>query len=101
MLLLPSLNELFGAVEKERLARQNHPPGVIFAMLGITSLASAFFGGYGLAAAPTRPWMYMIGVAAAFSMTALVILDLEFPRLGLVRVDAMDAALVELREAMA
>ena len=100
MLLLPSLNQLFDAVERERLARQIHPPGVVFAMLGITALASAFVGGYGLAGTPTRPWMYMIGVAAAFSTTVLVILDLEFPRLGRVRVDAMDAALVELRETM-
>jgi hypothetical protein len=100
MLLLPALNDLFGAVEKERLARRIHPPRVIYAMLGVTALASAFFGGYALAGTPTRPWMYMIGVAAAFSMAGFVILDLEFPRLGLVRVDDMDGALVELRAAM-
>jgi hypothetical protein len=100
MLLLPALNDLFGAVEKERLARRIHPPGLIFAMLGITALASAFFGGYGIANGPTRPWMYMLGVAAAFSIAGLVILELEFPRLGLVRVDDMDAALVELRATM-
>jgi hypothetical protein len=29
-----------------------------------------------------------------------VIIDLEFPRLGLIRVDGADIALVELRESM-
>src|SRR5213075_2265812 len=33
MLLLPALNDMFGAVEKERMARRMHPPSVIFVML--------------------------------------------------------------------
>jgi len=33
-------------------------------------------------------------------MTTYVIIDLEFPRLGLVRVDSADRLLVELRASM-
>ena len=32
--------------------------------------------------------------------TVYVILDLEFPRLGLIRIDATDRVLIELRESM-
>jgi len=32
------------------------------------------------------------------AMTMYVILDLEYPRLGLIRVDASDQAMVELRQ---
>src|SRR5207237_339934 len=100
MLLLPALNDLFGAVERERAARRIHPPVLIFAMLGVAALASALFAGYGLASGATRPLLYMIGIAAAISIATYVILELEYPRLGLVRVNAMDRALTELRATM-
>jgi hypothetical protein len=100
MLLLPALNELFGAVEQERMARRIHPPRVIFAMLGIAALAAALFAGYGMASGKARNWMYIIGVAATVSVAVYVILELEYPRLGLFRVNEMDQALIELRETM-
>jgi hypothetical protein len=100
VLLIPSTNEMFGAVEKERLARRIHPHMAIFAMLGVAAISASLFGGYGLAASSTRNWMYMIGVAATISTAVYVIVDLEFPRRGLIRVDSMDEALVELRETM-
>lgn len=100
LLVLPALNDAFGAVERERLARRIHPPAIIFAMLGISALAAALFAGYGLANGRSRNWMYYLGIAATVSVAAYVVLELEYPRLGLVRVDSMDQALVELRSTM-
>lgn len=100
MLLLPALNEMFGMVEKERMARRMHPPALIWAMLGITALAAALFAGYGIATGPRRNWIYIIGVAASVSIATYVIIELEYPRLGLSRVTAIDRALVELRQSM-
>lgn len=42
----------------------------------------------------------MIGFAVALAVAVYVILDLEFPRLGLIRVDEFDLALEELRQTM-
>ena len=92
MLLLPALNEMFGAVERERLARRTHPPGVIYVMLGVAALAASLFGGYAMSANPKRNWMYIVGVAMTVSVTAYVILELETPRLGSIQVDAKDLA---------
>jgi hypothetical protein len=100
MLLLPALNEMFEAVNRERLARRMHPPGVIWIMLGVAALAASLFAGYSMATGATRNWLYTIGIAATISVVTFVIIDLEYPRLGLVRVDAMDRALVEVRAAM-
>ena len=44
--------------------------------------------------------MYVLGMAGAVALAIFVILDLEFPRAGLIRVDVMDQALVELRARM-
>jgi hypothetical protein len=100
MLLLPALNDMFGVAEEERLARRIHPPGVIFAMLGISALAVALFAGYGIASKSARNRVFTIGVAASIAMALYVIIELEYPRLGLVRVDDMDRALAQLRATM-
>jgi hypothetical protein len=100
MLLLPSLNDMFGAVDEERLARRIHPPLMIWVMLAIAEIAGAIFLGYGMAAAPTRSWVHVIGVSATIALATYVIIELEYPRLGVVRIDAMDRALAELRATM-
>jgi hypothetical protein len=100
MLLLPSLNEMFGAVEQERLVRQIHPPAIIFIMLGVTALIGSFFVGYGSAGSPKRSWVHAIGFAATIAMITFVMFELEYPRLGLIRVDAMDRELALLRSTM-
>ena len=38
--------------------------------------------------------------AAIISLTVYVIIDLEFPRVGLIRVDAADEMLLKVREGM-
>jgi len=42
----------------------------------------------------------MVGFAATTAVTVYVIVDLEYPRLGLIRVDSFDQALVEVRATM-
>ena len=42
----------------------------------------------------------MLVFAAILSITVYVILDLEYPRLGLVQIDTADQVLVEVRQSM-
>ena len=42
----------------------------------------------------------MLGFALVMAFSVYVILDIEYPRFGLIRVDAFDQALVDLRESM-
>jgi hypothetical protein len=100
VLLLPSLNEMFGSVEQERLARRIHPPRAVFMILAVIALLAALFAGNGIAAAPSRSWVYMVGLASVFALSTWATLELEFPRLGVIRVESMDRALVELRALM-
>jgi len=100
MLLLPALNAMIDITTTRIMAAQTHPPAIIFAMLFGLALASALLAGYDMAGAKSRNWIYMIGFAATVAVAVYVILDMEFPRLGLIRVDAFDQALIELRESM-
>jgi hypothetical protein len=100
MLLLPGLNDFFGVVDEERLAQRVHMPMIVFIMLGFAALAAGMFAGYGMASAATRNWIYVIGAAGTIAVAICVIVELESPRLGLVRVGEIDKTLVELRATM-
>jgi hypothetical protein len=47
-----------------------------------------------------RPWLHMGAYALVMSMAFFVIMNLEYPRLGLIRVDMADQVLVDLRASM-
>ena len=100
MLLLPELNDGFDAVELEWLSQRIHPPRLIWVMLGVAALAAALFAGYSIASRSSRNWVHIIGIAATISIATFAIIELESPRLGLIRMDAIDQTLMELRAKM-
>jgi hypothetical protein len=100
MLLLPALNEMIDITTTRVTATRNHPPPVIFGLLVILSLVSALLVGYGSSVNRGRTWLHTVAFAAILALTIYVIVDLEFPRLGLIRVDSADQALVDLRASM-
>jgi hypothetical protein len=100
MLLLPALNAAFDTASTRLASTKEHPPGVIFGMLFALCWIGAFFAGYGMAGRGPRNWLHAVFFAASLSVTLYVIVDLEFPRLGLIRVDAFDEVLQEVRNTM-
>ena len=100
MLLLPALNQMIDITTTRTMAAKMHPPLVIFVLLFGLAFISALLAGYGMAGGKSRSWIHMIGFAATMALAVNIIIDIEYPRLGLIRVDAFDQALVELRESM-
>jgi hypothetical protein len=98
-LLLPALNSMIDITSTRAMALQMHPPTIIFAMLfGLTFLGSVL-AGYGMAGG-ARSWLYVVAFAGVMAIAVYVILDLEYPRFGLIRVDRFDQMLVDLRNSM-
>ena len=100
MLLLPALNVMIDITTTRTMAAQIHPPMIIFVLLFALALISSLLVGYVMATSKTRNWLHMLGLAFVMAVSVYVILDIEYPRLGFIRVDAFDEALVELRESM-
>jgi hypothetical protein len=100
MLLLPALNAMFDTATSRVLATRLHPPLVVFWLLFGLSFGCALLAGYSMASGTARKWTHMIAFAAVTACSVYVILDLEFPRIGLIRVDEFDQALVEVRASM-
>jgi len=100
VLLLPALNAMIEISTTRNMATHVHPPAIIFVMLLGLALASALLAGHGMASARTRSWPHVVGFAAAMACAVYVILEIEYPRFGMIRIDAFDQALVELRDSL-
>jgi len=100
ILLMPALNQMFDITSVRVAATQMHPPPIIYAMLVGLALAAALLAGYQSAREKAIDWMHQIGFAAIVALTVYVILDIEHPRLGLVRIDAIDQLLMNVRAGM-
>jgi hypothetical protein len=100
MLLLPALNQMIDISTTRAMATRMHPPVIIFAMLFGLSLIAALLAGFAMVGGRSPSWLHVIGFAAVMAITVYVILDLEYPRRGLIRVDRFDQALIDLRGSM-
>jgi hypothetical protein len=100
MLVLPALNEMIDITTTRVMATRNHPPAVVFGMLGLLTLCGALLAGYTSAANKSRSRLHPLSYAVIMAFGVYLILELEFPRRGLVQVEGADRVLVELRDSM-
>jgi len=98
--LLPALNDMFDIAATRAATARMHPPATIYAMLVALVLAGATLVGYAMAGGRERKWLHSVGFALVSTVAVYVIIDLEYPRLGFIRVDAADEMLVNLRSTM-
>jgi hypothetical protein len=95
-LLLPAINDAFDIGSTRVLATRQHTHPAIFAMLGLLVMISGFLAGFGQAKVRRQSILHLMGFAAVTTLALYLIVDLEYPRLGVVRVDDFDRALVDL-----
>jgi hypothetical protein len=98
LLVLQSLNQAFDVATARYAALRTHVPGAIFILLLVLALACAFFAGIGMARRRGPPsTLHMIMFAGVMAVVAYVILNLEFPRAGFVKLHQLDEFLLEQR----
>jgi hypothetical protein len=100
ILFLPALNSMIDLTTSGTMMAKNHLPWVIRALLLLAPLLCAFMAGIESAPRTQRVWMPAILFALMLSLTVYVVLDLDYPRAGLIRINAVDQALVELQTSM-
>ena len=100
-LLLPALNEMIDITTSRKIAAMTHTPSLILGALGMLALFCSVLAGYGLAGGrPFSMAIHMIGFALVMTATTYVILDLDHPRVGFIRVEFADQAMVDALAAM-
>jgi hypothetical protein len=99
-LLLPALNEMIDITTTRTIAMHTHLPLLIFALLMSIALLSGLLAGYAMAKRRSRSWLHMVLYALVIAVTIYAVLDLEYPRFGLIRLDSADKALLQLRDSI-
>jgi hypothetical protein len=98
--LLQALNAMIDITTTRSMALKTHPPLVIYLMLLVLTLVSALLIGFGMAGPARRNWLHSTGYALVMVSVMYVILDFEFPRLGIIRVDQFDQFMLDQRKSM-
>ena len=100
ILLLPALNAMIDITTTRDVAILTHPPITVFALMGGVALICALLAGYAMAGARKHNWLHWIGFAFILAITIATIIDIEFPRVGFIRVDAVDRIMTGLLAGM-
>jgi hypothetical protein len=100
LLLLPALNEMIDITTTRSVAAQTHAPLIVLAMMVFLSLAAAMLSGYAMSAQHTRSVLHIVLFSLVVAGCIYVVLDLEYPRAGLINLRSADTALQQVRDAM-
>ncbi len=98
MLVLPALNEMIDITTVRTVAVRTHPPLLIYFALAVVALICAGLVGY--SADTTTQYqlspVHVVGFAGVIAFILYVILDVEFARFGMVRLDSVNQLLKNL-----
>jgi len=100
VVLLPAMNAMIDITATQKMHAMTHPPAIVFVLLIVLALGCSYIGGYGMARSNQHRLSHHILFAAMVTITVYAIIDIEYPRLGMIRIDAADQILIELRESM-
>jgi hypothetical protein len=99
-LLLASLGQAFDLASSRVAAIEMHPPKILFVLLGVLTLLCSLLAGFSMGGAPSRSWVHLFAFAFIMSATVYIILNLEFPRVGFIRLNQYDHFIREVRQGM-
>jgi len=97
MLLLPALNSMIDIYSTRTAIRQIHQPNIIFIVMILLAFVCSLIAGFGMSIRKSRSWIHLIGFILVMLITIIVIIDLEYPRVGFIRIDSLDVLLSDLR----
>jgi len=98
--LIPAINDMIDITTVRTVALHTRMPTAILALLLIAALSSAMTAGYAMAKRQHRSLLHVVLYATSIAMTIYVVLDLEHPRRGLIRLDATEKILEQLRDSI-
>lgn len=95
--VLSPLNDLIEITTSRTIAALSHTPKLIMAMLLLLSLVCSLLAGYVIAGIQTRQvGLHLLAFAFVMTATIFLIIDLDYPRDGIIRLDFADKALEDL-----
>ena len=64
------------------------------------SMGCSLLAGFGMAASTGRSWIHMVTFAGTLAVALYIVTDMEYPRLGLIRIESFDHFLADAYQQM-
>lgn len=100
ILVLPALNAMIDIVTTRLVATMMHPPWIVYLLLLGMSLFCVTLIGFNQAQGKYKHSLHLFGFIVVTTLIIYVIIDMEYPRRGLIRVDSVDAVLGDLLQSI-
>src|SRR3989440_12310520 len=94
------LNSLFEVARLRTGAAEKHPPQIIYFMLFGLGLGCSLLAAFGMAASAGHSWIHMLLFAGTLTVALYTVTDMEYPRLGLIRIESFDHFLADAYDQM-
>ena len=91
---------MFDIGNTQKMITMLHPPQIVFWLMGSLVLVCSVFVGFRMGVGKKRSWFHILAYAALLTIFIYTIVDLEFPRLGMLQMREFDQALIDLRNNM-
>jgi hypothetical protein len=98
LLLLPAINNMIDIATTRTMALQIHPPRIIYALLFGLGLICSLLAGFRMSSGQYRSWPHILGFTFLTVIIVYVMLDVEYPRAGLIRLQSADQLMLNMRE---
>ncbi len=96
--VIPAMTNLFDKANTGLALTRLHPPIVIYLLLIVLAAIGGFLVGYTTAENEEHTSIHVLSYVILTAFVLYLVIDLELPRLGLIRVDSFDLFLTEMRE---
>jgi hypothetical protein len=97
LVVIPAINEMIDVTTARSVAMRTQTPRLILGLLLGMALVTSMIAGYNMAKAKRRSPIHGALYALSVSLTIYVILDLDNPQRGLVRLDTAERAIRQLQ----
>ncbi|BFU96515.1 MAG: hypothetical protein NTNFB02_32370 [Nitrospira sp.] len=100
-IVLPPVNQMSEIATSRSIAALTHTPKLIMIMLLLLSLVCSLLAGYVIAGTQTRQvGLHLLAFALVMTATIYLIVALDYPRYGVIRVDFVHQALLDVLAGM-
>src|SRR5260221_7223297 len=97
---MPAVKNMIDIATPRIMAFQAPPPRIIYTLLFGLGLVCSLLAGYRMANRQNRGWLHILGFTFPTVIVVYVILDIEYPRPGMFRLEAAGQLLVSVRKGM-
>jgi hypothetical protein len=100
MLVVGATNEMLDAATRRSRNAEVHVPWLILAALVVMSALAALLAGRSFGSKSKHPDLHQWILACTFALTLTILMDLDHPRLGFIRMPTGDAAMTAVQQAI-